>query len=522
MKLFKKIILYLEKIIFDINEIKFIFFKQVNNNNISLTDKNNILLSAQEEDYYSLCLSTLFKIDKNLPRGKIILYLPLLCFTKLDPKKNFILHLIVFNSKNLFIYLRNLKSKLLYKKNISNSLSLNNFNIFQEYKYINLARDISSKIKNKKDLKNLKINNIKVGREIYDTFIRFSGKTTVDIENFFITEIISKILFIEKKLKPFINKNKIKNFYSRQSAYIQNGYILNLLLSKKINVFLTGSRNEYIYKYNGKHYHYPYNFRKYKKIFKTLKIKKQKILQAKKLLEERLKGRMVKQDLWIDNYNKGNAYNGNEMTISKRNFKCVIFLHCFVDSPFMGGNIIFDDYSDWIIKTLTFLANKNYSNSVIIKPHPDAKPDSIKFENYLKNKFPKFNWLDRNVSNKNIFKKKINIGLTVRGNVIPELAYHGVLPIAAGENISQSFSFVSTPKNQKEYFKSISKNINIDHKKRMKLKKKEIYQLIYMSLIYNLDSTDYLAKRIDLKKINFNNSYSLNTFRKLYIKEIIH
>mgnify|MGYP000100112277 CR=1 FL=1 len=521
MDIYKYIYKRIKLIIFDINEFRFIIFTYFNKNKANPIKKNeNILFSGMETDYYSLCLSNLFRLDKNLPKGKISLYLPLLCFTKTDPETKFILHFILFIFKNSFIYLRNLKYKILYKKNTSNSLSLNNFNIFNEYKYINLSRKIISKIKNKKDVKHIKINNINVGREIYDTYIRFSGKTSLNLNDFILIEIIAKILFMEKKLVRFIKNNKIKFYYSRQSAYIHHGYVANFLLKKKVKVFLTGSRNEYIYKYNGSHYHYPYNFRIYKKIFKALGNKKIKLLEAKKILSNRFKGIKPKQDLWIDNFQEHNPYKKGQGHTYKFKPKCVIFLHCFVDSPLMGGNIIFDDYADWIIKTLNFLEDKKLSKYVLIKPHPDAKLESIKFEEYLINHFPKFRWLNRNTSNKDIFKNKLNVGITVRGNVIPELAFHGIRPIAAGENISQSFSFASTAKTQKEYFNLISEYINKNHKIEMQSKRNEIYQLVYMSLIYNLDNKDYLAKKIDLKSINFNSTESLNKFRNLCLNHL--
>jgi hypothetical protein len=521
MIILKTIIKYLKLITFNVNELKFIIFTYLNANNYNSIKKNeNVLFAGMETDYYSLCLSSLFKLDKNLPKGKITLYLPLLCFTKTDPQKKKFLHFSIFIVKNFFIYLRNFKTQLLYKKLTSDSLSLNNFNIINEYKYINLSRRIVSKIKNKKDVKRITLNGINIGREIYDTFIRFSGKTTLDLNDYFLVEIMAKILYMQKKLPQLIKEKKIKFYYSRQTAYIHHGYVANLLIKKKVKVFLTGSRNEYAYRYNGRHYHYPYNFRIYKKIFKSLKNKKEKLTEAKNILDYRFKGIKPKQDFWIDNFQNHNPYKDDKKNNYKFNSKCVIFLHCFVDSPLMGGDIIFDDYSDWITKTLNFLEKKDLSKYTIIKPHPDAKPDSIKFENYLMNKFPKFKWLDRNNSNKEIFKNKLNIGITVRGNVIPELAFHGILPIAAGENISQSFSFVLTAKNKKEYFNLISKNIHINHKNKMYSKKNEIYQLTYMSLIYNLENIDTLAKKIALKNINFNNSESLNKFRYLYLKTL--
>ena len=97
MVILKTIIKYIKLITFNVNELKFIIFTYLNSNKYNSIKKNeNVLFAGMETDYYSLCLSNLFKLDKNLPKGKITLYLPLLCFTKTDPQKKKFLHFSIF------------------------------------------------------------------------------------------------------------------------------------------------------------------------------------------------------------------------------------------------------------------------------------------------------------------------------------------------------------------------------------------------------------------------------------------
>ena len=85
----------------------------------------------------------------------------------------------------IILFYRNLKWRKIYGNLGVDFISLNNKKIFDEIRYLNKAEIILSKIKSKKDLQKLKIKNILVGDLIYDTYLRYNYKSTVDLKRLF-------------------------------------------------------------------------------------------------------------------------------------------------------------------------------------------------------------------------------------------------------------------------------------------------------------------------------------------------
>jgi hypothetical protein len=119
-------------------------------------------------------------------------------------------------------------------------------------------------------------------------------------------------------------------------------------------------------------------------------------IQLAKLLKEKFNGKIINQEKWMPH----SAYKSYTNIYVKKKIKCAIFLHCFVDAPLNNGGIIFDDYHDWIIKTLDFLKEKKMQKKTIIKPHPNSRCHDHNI--YIKKKYPEFIWVDRKVSNYSI------------------------------------------------------------------------------------------------------------------------
>jgi hypothetical protein len=466
--------------------------------------KQNILLNATE-DYKSLCFGYLLSKEKKFYKYNFIFLLPLLSWYKVNYKKSFIRFIFSFYFNILILYFRNLKWKNLYKKFGTVFISFNNTNIIKEIFYIKKAEIILSGIKNKKQLQSLKINNIKVGDLVYDTYLRFSDKTTVDLNDFFLIEVFSKTLNTLEKVKKINLHYDINFFFTNQLAYIYHGIISRFIKNHKVKNFMWTSGAYYS---SLSKYFYSYNFTKYKNIFMRLNFKKFKIDQAKNLLKEKFSGKIIPQE----NFMPLSAYNSEKKFIIPK-IKGVIFLHCFVDSPTSRGNNIFDDFQDWTISTLNFFHKTNFDKVMAVKPHPDSKPPSLQFVNQLKKRFPDFIWLDPKISNKLIFEKKPLFGTTVMGTVLHELAYHNIMPISAGEHGALAYNFVKTAKNKIDYFDLLDKAIN--KKIKYKSKKKEIYEWVYMTYLHDDSEKDLFCKKINLKDWNFKDKKILTRFTKI-------
>jgi hypothetical protein len=496
----------------DINEKLYVnsFNNKIEKNKIP---KKNILYSATES-YYPLCFSHLLSKEKKYKESKFIFYLPELAFYNLDPKKNLLIFIFKFYYKNLILVLRNKKWKRLYKTQSANFVSLNNFNIFKEIKNLKKASIIRRKIKNVKDLIKFSYKDINVGNLIYDTYLRFNNSATLKFNDFLIIEIIAKVINSYEKLKILKKKNKISEYYSNQLSYIQHGFIAKFFLKEKLPVNFTGAKGAYITKYKKQNYIHAFDFRKFRSHFKKLKNKRDKLLQAKKLLKVKFSGKIIPQENWM----LFSAYNHSNLDFKLKKFKVIIFLHCFVDSPTARGKFLFSDFAEWINKTLEYFRDKNLSEYVAIKPHPHGKSASKIYVEELKRKYSDFQWINERVPNNFIFSKRPIIGLSVLGTVLPELAFHNIIPIACGTHYSMSYDFVFTPKTIKNYFKLIELGL----RKKLKLPrnyKSQIYEYYYCDFIYDHpNNANLFAKKILLKNWNLsNNEYNNGTELKKYI-----
>jgi hypothetical protein len=515
MKIFsKKVIKFLveHKIFgYDNSEKNFINFLKKNYTKENKKFKNYILINGYQ-DYYSLIFAFLIKKEIFFSGCQIIIYYPLFDFCGYNYKKNFFIFSLNFYYTAIRTYVKNWRWSYLYSLISKNSFYLQRVNLFEEISYSKKAEKILLYCKNKKDLKSLKYKKTLIGDLIYDTYLRFRECPTVNLKDPYLIEVISKALQLYDSLDKISKKINIKFFLSQQASYIHHGTPFRFFQKKKTNSYHFDNRFEYLRKQNRKIKFLRRDFAKYPKIFTGLNNKKDKLNEAKKLLEDKFKGRIIEQERWMPL----SVYHKKPLKINQK-IVAVIFLHCFVDSPSARGDSVFVDFHDWAVETIEFFKKKNLDSSVIIKPHPGSQPGSKFFENYLRKKYNKFIWITGAASNSSIFKLKPNCGISVYGTVLHELAYHNIPAISAGTSPNVGYKFVYTAKNKNEYFDQIEKNIK--KKSTKKIKKNQILQMAYCN--YCLDNTkiDLIAKKMNLRNfINENSSNSLALFQKMYEK----
>ena len=473
--------------------------------NISNESKKIILLNAAE-DLKALFFGYSLALEDKYSDYKFIFYFPLISFYRVNYKKNFILFIILFYYKNIILFFRNHKWKKLYCTFGSIFLNLVNWNIVKEIALLKKAEKIILKIKSIEDLKKLKYKSILVGDLVYDTYLRFNNTYCININNFFLTEILAKIIYQYEKFDKLLINFDIKKYYTNQLGYIHYGVPIRFIKKKKIKIlnfmWMSGPYYSPI-----SSYFYPYNFKKYPKIFSKLKNKNRLLAQASELLKKKFSGELIS----IENYMPYSVYKKVDNSYLPK-IKGIIFLHCFVDTPISKGRLIFHDHYRWVVETLEFLKKNKLEDGIAIKTHPDSKEISLKCVDDLKNRFPQFLWLDSRVSNKEIFNQKPFFGISAAGTVLHELAYHKILPISAGEHASIAYNFVLTPKNKFQYFQFLTKAIKREIKITYNYKK--ILEFVYCNYIYDTSESDLLAKKIGLKCWNYKNNRIIMNFYK--------
>lgn len=426
-------------------------------------------------DYRFLAL---FKRINEFESNNIFLFVPKIYF----PKPIHIILVFPYLVRKLYDFLIERKWIKMYSSFSDNVVIVKTqlpFNLRLNYFFE--ALKIWRLIKEKHQLNELKYKNLHVGYLIYDTYLRFYNTPKLKINSIKLLLLIySTIKNLEFYLVYNPGVNKLK-YFTPYTSYISSGTIsLGLLynLNKNISLYTCAFPSK-IKKLNFKDFTHSPDFSKYKFTFSNLNSKEEKLKKADELLKKRFEG---KNDL---SYMRVNVYEKNKLKL-KRKYDGVIFLHDFLDAPHSYGKIIFNDFYEWTTQSFDFILKNNLN--IGVKFHPNQTRESEIVVNRFIKSYPKINWIDPKISNKEIFKSGIKFGISVFGTVLSELAYHNITPVAAGSNPFVSFNFVLNLSTKKDYFDYLL------NPRFIKIKKNEILEFYYINHIHNVSVVNYLPE----------------------------
>jgi hypothetical protein len=475
--------------------------------------KNNIFLQMPMSHYFLLMSKTI--VFENHLNDKI--YGTWCYFVRPQSRKFFFLEIVhyIFNSI-IYSFVLKRKWRKLYKKNNINSfkdfsnLSLRSIN----YSFKNTLK-VFQKAKNYNDILKLRLKNIYLGDLIYDTYIRYRGVPTLDKNDFFLKYIIFKSFLLIYNLENFLKKNKINFYYTSYSSYINHGLIVRYFLKKRIKVITLPNNygNNYSNLITSRH---PYARKNYEKLlskFEKLKNKNKKIFFAKKQFLNRFQGKselLTKYLKFKPNY---------KIDLKKKlnlNYEGIVYLHDFYDAPHEGGIKIFADYFEWF----DFLSSliKKYNLNFAFKFHPNSKPESKKFNEFLKTNYKFSRFLDEDISNQMLLKSKnLKVGISAHGSVLQELLYFKKIPIYLAPNLISPLKIHKIPKTKKEY-----ENLILNYKK-IKITNSQInkmFKLYYMAVSDQSYFKCEIAKKIRLKDMNINKIQDFSKYSNKIEREL--
>ena len=365
-----------------------------------------------------------------------------------------------------------------------------------EKECLNYFKKIFLKLKNKKDLFDLKVKNIPIGIDIYETILK-NRNPTIKFGSLEMYEKIYMALQYFVFFQDLFIKKKIVCLCLSDNAYINTGIITRLAYKHSVPVF---HANPMEINRTEKNFQLHNRFNRYKIYFRNLSKKKQKtaILKSKKLIKARLSGQTKVKMFYQEKSAFTHKIIDRQLSNSKKN-KIIITTHCFFDNPSAYGGMLFKDFYEWLV----FIGQqtKKLDYEIYIKPHRDYLPGTIETLKKIETKFPKLKVINSEVSFHQLKKEGASVILTVYGSVGHELPLMDFLVINAGYNPHYNYSFNIHPKNLTEY-KKILKNIN-NYKSKKNLN--EIYEFFYVHYILNhndkffFNSTEKYMKYINYK-----------------------
>ena len=326
-------------------------------------------------------------------------------------------------------------------------------------------------IRTKEDLLSYKLDNVHLGRDIYESIIR-TGLPTITIGDFITWEYIYKGISFYVFFNDFFKKNKVKALFLSHDMYIHMGIVSKIGFKHNIPTYLL-SAHIFI------KLTYPYElhdrFKMYPKLFdeKVPESKKKDALNwSKKTLNKRLSGEIGVEMF----YQKESAFT-NESVASQINgdsLNVVIATHEFYDNPYAFGDLLFNDFYDW----LDYLGNisKKLDYKFYLKAHRDANENEINHLKFFERKYSNFVLLNKNYTFHQIKEEGVKHVLTCYGSVGHELPLLGFTVINAGNNPHIGYNFNIHSKTINEYENLLENLDNID----LIINKNEIYEFFYV------------------------------------------
>ncbi len=380
----------------------------------------------------------------------------------------------------IFRYIGLIPHQIIHKSYGSKDLLFYNFPQKKENEIISSAEQKFNKLKSKKDLLFFKINKVRIGDLIYDDYLTKYKKPTIELNSKNLKNHFIKGVLLYFYWENYFKKNSVKSIIASHPTYY-TAMSTRVGLSKNIECFQVNPTqairlNKKDYLKNFECYFFKHQFKKYDN-----NLKKRYFRESQKLLKYRFEGNET-----IDKIINAPAKHMFEKRIKvKKNIKSkktkvLVALHSFDDSPHCFGDLIFDDFYDW----LEFLGKKTNEHEYewLLKIHPSMYDGNIETIKFFVKKYPKFKLLPINTTHTKLLSRGIDCVLTVFGSIGFEYAYYGVPVINCCECYpGVAYDFNLNAKNIKQYNKLISSIPKL----KLKIRKKDVVEYYFMRYLDN-------------------------------------
>jgi hypothetical protein len=468
------------------------------------TNKKNIVLTQMVEDYsFCIKLSAAANHIATKHNANIGMY-----SVETRIEKGYYPNNFLWN--NLFSFLFTEQLDRIYLA-VGGKLLFRNSNIYSNQRKIKkIFSELKQQIKTKYDVLNITFEDIKVGDLIYDTYLRFANKTTVDVNDPFFDKILIQALNIYFVSKQNLEKNNIVALVNSYTTYTKHGIIVRLCLNKNIPVYIPlCGYISLVHKVSTSYPSHINNHFEYRNLFNALTNKNEIIEEHTKMFEKRFEGVIdgatsyMKESAFSDMINPELNYIDWSNTI-------VILAHCFFDSPHIYRDLIFPDFYEWIIFTLDELI-KQKDLTILVKQHPNGLEQNNEIFEELKIKYKNSNvkFIDKKTSQLQIINSRPKAIITAYGTAASEFSYQGFPVLTIYDNPFTAFDFTHLAKTVDEYKSKLQSITKLEPKQN----KKEIIEFYYMHNFFFLQgrSSDYL----DFFK------YKSNTFDDNFLKDYL-
>jgi len=344
-----------------------------------------------------------------------------------------------------------------------------------------------SELTNPYELEKFSIDGVRIGDLIYDTYLRRTKNSTIDLLDSDFASIFDECVAYYFALVEIFKRNEIAAVCVSHCVY-HFAIPLRLAISKGIETFqVTG---EAVYRLTDKDTHAYTSFKYFPREFAAIPKNKRDdgLLLAKSSLDSRFRGVLSEHMPYSTKSAYARDLKQTQVIVRPTSkIKVLVAIHDFFDSPHSYGDNFYPDFQIWLSKLGEISTKTSYDWYIKTHRDPIGNPDKI-LEEFVK-KYPKFQLIHKDIDHHTLIEQGIDTVLTVYGTIAMEYPYLGIPAINASLNNPHcAYSFSRTPQNAREYEEII---LNLQDF-RIEIKREEIIEYYFMANYYQLRSVTYL------------------------------
>ncbi|MFH1478592.1 MAG: hypothetical protein ABIG92_02315 [Candidatus Omnitrophota bacterium] len=441
------------------------------------------------------------------------------------------------------LHKRDRKLELLFKSyGISKFfyLSDRNNSALDFIRYTSKAVHIFGELKNIDDFLNLKLEDVHIGKIVYDTYLRTSGFGTADsIQPVFIS-YMREALCYQDYLKKLFDCNAFPVLIQSDRQFMPGAIVYQVALKNGTVVYSRGGKPKSftVCRFKGIDRAFKDVGRFERKLFEYVwqSHRIEAVCSGGKYINKRFKSEYIQidSDVSYDAFKKENPVISRQELCDRFGWDVDrpivgVMSNMMTEVVFANSWSLFKDPLTWLRVTLMEAKALDHVNW-LIKPHPWDEINDVKTT--AKKEYKR---LAKNCKHIKLFPENVNTGslpsivnviLTTHGSAGYEYSVFGIPCVIGGETIYSGLGFTHEPKTKDEYF-SILKNVHtFKSLSKIEVEKAKVFSYIYLVLSKVTSDLspvfsafgDYDEKRLwmDAKEMVQNTKFSEDRMYKMF------
>lgn len=297
---------------------------------------------------------------------------------------------------------------------------------------------------------------VPVGDLVVDSFLRFRPSPRFRVADSLVLRLIWQAHRDVRRARAYFAVRRARFYLTSYSTYLEHGVPVRVALQAGVPVFSFGNLVRFGKSLSLSDWYHTPDCSHYRAVFETLDNQEARLTQAAEMLQFRLSGGVDP----ATSYMRQSAYaSAGEPVPGGLAGAVVVFLHDFYDSPHVYGDLVFEDFWQWICFTIEAL--QGAGTRFFLKPHPNQIALSSEVLKDLQLAYPGVQLLSQRLTNAQLAQAGMACGVTVYGTVAHELAFLGIPSIGCARHPHHTFDFCRTAGNRAQYADYLSQALTL-------------------------------------------------------------